>query len=138
MDNRNYEDKEIIDTLNALGEMFHDNAVKHGFWPFSKEHEEKCSNIIHPINANQIDVNLRNKGELIALMHSELSECLEGIRKPHQDEHCQEFTSEEVELADAMIRIMEYGTAYKLRLAEAILAKHKYNVSRPFKHGKAF
>lgn len=75
---------------------------------------------------------------MIALMHSELSECLEGIRKPQQDEHCSEFTSEEIELADCIIRIMEYGAAFKLRLSEAILNKHKYNKTREFKHGKAF
>lgn len=80
----------------------------------------------------------RNRGEMIALMHSELSECLEGIRKNTMDDHIPEFSSEEAELADTMIRIMDYGAGFKLRVMEALLAKLLYNKSRPYKHGKAF
>lgn len=80
----------------------------------------------------------RNRGEMIALMHSELSECLEGIRKNTMDDHIPEFSSEEAELADTIIRIMDYGAGFKLRVMEALLAKLLYNKSRPYKHGKAF
>lgn len=92
-------------------------SAAHGFWPAGVE---------------------RNKGEQIALMHSELSEMLEGVRKPHKDEHCPEFSSEEVEAADLLIRLFDYAQGHKLRLAEATLAKIQYNVSRPMKHGKKF
>ena len=44
----------------------------------------------------------------------------------------------EAELADAIIRIMDFAQEYDLNLADAILAKHEYNKSRPYKHGKAF
>lgn len=77
------------------------------------------------------------KAEKIALMHSELSEMLEGVRKPGPDHHCPEFTQEEVELADLLIRAADYTGAYNLRLVEAIRAKLAYNRSRPYKHGKA-
>lgn len=50
----------------------------------------------------------RNRGEMFALMHSELSECLEGIRKDLWDNHIPERASEEVELADFIIRLMDY------------------------------
>lgn len=133
-----FKEENFLIVMDLMSQAFHENAIKHGFWPFSKAHEDSCTVAIHPISKEQIDVNLRNKGEMIALIHSELSECLEGIRKPGADQHCPEFSSEEIELADAMIRIMEYGTAFKLRLAEAIIAKHEFNKSRSFKHGKAF
>ena len=81
----------------------------------------------------------QNKGEKIALMHSELSEVLEALRKGGgQSEKIPEFTKEEEELADCIIRILDYAGHYKLELAGAILAKMEYNVHRPYKHGKKF
>ena len=82
----------------------------------------------------------RNKGELIALMHSELSECLEAIRQMPipQDKHIPAYSSEVVELADAIIRIMDYSAAHNLPLASAIIAKILFNDTRPIKHGKEF
>lgn len=45
----------------------------------------------------------------------------------------------EAELADVVIRIMDYAKARGLLVAEAIIAKSEYNKTRPIKHGgKAF
>jgi hypothetical protein len=79
-------------------------------------------------------------GLKLMLQVSELAEALEGIRKGNKpDSHIPEFTAEEAELADAVIRIMNHATDNKCRLAEAIVAKQDYNRARPFRHGgKAF
>ena len=78
----------------------------------------------------------RNDGECIALMHSELSEALEALRNGNpKDSHCPEFSSVEVELADVIIRIMDYAGYRDLDIAGAIVAKMEYNRSRPIKHG---
>jgi DNA-binding CsgD family transcriptional regulator/NTP pyrophosphatase (non-canonical NTP hydrolase) len=82
----------------------------------------------------------RNDGEMIALMHSELSEALEALRHGNPpDSHIPEFKGTEAELADVVIRIMDYGAARGLRIGEAVEAKMAFNANRPHKHGgKAF
>lgn len=81
----------------------------------------------------------RSEAECMALEHSEISERLEALRHGNPpDEHCPDFTSEEIEAADLVIRLCDYCGKKKLRLAEAILAKMSYNETRPYKHGKEF
>lgn len=72
----------------------------------------------------------RNKGELLALIHSEISEALEGERKNKMDDHIPHRKSAEVELADALIRIFDYAGGFGYDLAGAMLEKVLYNASR--------
>lgn len=78
----------------------------------------------------------RNDGELIALIHSELSEALEGLRhgNPPSD-HIPKYSVVEEELADVVIRIMDYAVAKGHRVAEAIVEKAEFNSNREFMHG---
>ena len=105
----------FIESIKQVQKAVHWNAVNKGFWEDSP-----------------------NKAEKICLMHSELSEMLEGVRKPGPDHHCPEFTNEEIELADNFIRGMDYAEKFNLRLAQAIIAKMIFNQNREYKHGKKF
>jgi NTP pyrophosphatase (non-canonical NTP hydrolase) len=82
----------------------------------------------------------RNIGEVIALMHSELSEALEDWRNglPLDKMHFEEngkpcgFPSE---LADVVIRIMDTCEHHNINLEEAIKVKMEFNKNRPYRHG---
>ena len=72
----------------------------------------------------------RNFGEVIALMHSELSEALEADRKGLFDDKLPHRSGVEVELADCCIRIFDTVAALGLDLAGAIIEKNRYNKQR--------
>lgn len=72
----------------------------------------------------------RNFGEVIALMHSELSEALEADRKDLMDDHLPHRKGVEVELADCIIRILDTAAALDLDVAGALVEKNRYNQQR--------
>jgi NTP pyrophosphatase (non-canonical NTP hydrolase) len=68
--------------------------------------------------------------EKLALIHSEVSEALEGVRKDKMDDHLPSRKSVEVELADALIRICDLAGAMQLDLGGALVEKMAYNAER--------
>lgn len=66
----------------------------------------------------------------IALIHSEISEAMEGYRKDKMDDHLPHRPSIEVELADAIIRICDLAGYLELDLGGALVEKVEYNQDR--------
>lgn len=69
-------------------------------------------------------------GTKLALVHSEVSEALEGLRKGHADDHLPQYPCEHVEIADAVIRLFDYAGARNIPLGEIMGAKMTYNAQR--------
>jgi len=72
----------------------------------------------------------RNVGELLALIHSEVSEALEGHRKNLMDTHLTNRPMIEVELADVIIRVFDLAGYLNLDLGGAYIEKLAYNANR--------
>lgn len=81
----------------------------------------------HDAKGNPIQ---RNKGELLMLMVSEIAEGMEGERKDLMDDKLPHRKMIEVELADAVIRILDYAGGFGYDVAGAIYEKLEYNSKR--------
>jgi hypothetical protein len=87
-----------------------------------------------------------NIGEKFALVHSEISEALEGVRKNLMDDHLPHRPAGEVECADAIIRMMGIAEHEGWDIPGAIIEKAVYNdtradhrpENRSKEHGKRF
>jgi flagellar biosynthesis/type III secretory pathway protein FliH len=103
----------FVNAFNALAREVHETARAKGWW--------------------QED---RNDGEMLALMHSELSEALEALRAGNPpDDKIPEYDGVSAELADVVIRIMDMVVARRLQVAEALCAKVAFNHTQPLMHG---
>lgn len=106
--------------------LVHQTAVEKGWW----------DDIIDPSEMSPGEM-AELVGYKIALMHSELSEALEEARKGrytlwYEGDKPEGFA---VELADAVIRIMDLCQFLGLDLLGAIRLKSGYNDTRSHRHG---
>lgn len=107
----------IIDAVNLVVEKTHQASVDAGWWtdPETGEHLINQPNIVP---------------QKLCLIHSEISEAMEGDRKGLMDDHLPHRSMIEVELADAVIRIGDLAGALDLDLGGAVANKMAYNRQR--------
>lgn len=104
--------------LDALAAVLHETAIEKGFWN-------------GPINHDKI-------GNKLALVHSEVTEVLEAIRKNKGSEEIVE------EMSDVIIRLLDLfaamhnGGFITHSLDEILFNKMEINKSRPKLHGNLF
>ena len=96
--------------LSKLQEKLHKSSSDAGWW-------------INGTVDDQVPVKL-------LLIHSEVSEAMEGHRKSLKDDHLPHRDMMEVELADALIRILDLAGACGYDLEATIEEKDTYNAQR--------
>lgn len=118
-------------------EVYQANKAK-GFWKYREETPQLIRNFFPEEIAEEfaIAVEKAYNAQAIALMHSELSEALEADRKDLMDDKLTHRKGLEVELADAVIRIMDFSQGKDLDVDGAVLEKLNYNKTRPYLHGE--
>lgn len=100
-----------------LQRFCHDAAVSAGWW----------GNHLTP-DPRSNPLCFSNK---LCLIHSEVSEAMEGDRKGAMDDKLPHRSQREVELADVVIRAFDLAGAYGMDLGGAIAEKMAFNAQRP-------
>ena len=88
----------------------------------------ECGWYTNPVTGEELGT--RNFGEVVALMHSELSEALEADRKGLMDDKLPHRDGVEVEFADCIIRIFDTAEATERNVAAAFIEKNRFNQKR--------
>jgi len=105
--------------IEDLQLAIHDENVRAGWWS-------------DPVTGEELrgDRRFATAGWKMLLIHSEISEACEGLRKDLMDDKLPHRPMVEVELADAIIRILDLAGALNLDVSGAIEEKRKFNASR--------
>lgn len=105
---------------DILTKACHEASVRGGWW-------ENAEGEHIPNNKSEL---LLHTGWKLALIHSEVSEAMEGFRKGRADDHIPYRQMSEVELADIIIRVFDLAGAYGYDMGSTIAEKLDYNAHR--------
>jgi NTP pyrophosphatase (non-canonical NTP hydrolase) len=120
--------EQTVDTLRELQNDIHQSNIKAGWWTDLTAIPEQADLVRHARRSSRLGKAI--VAEKLCLIHSEVSEAMEGARKNLKDAKLPHRKMIEVELADAVIRIFDLAGALDLDLAGAIKEKREFNAVR--------
>lgn len=121
----------IKENINNLVDVCHRASFKAGWWNEPHTGRNLVNVINSPLDATSELLGAALVAQKLCLIHSEISEAMEGHRKGLMDDKLPHRSMIEVELADAVVRIADLAGALGLDLGGAIEEKLQYNAVRP-------
>ncbi len=109
-------EQNIVTAINLLAEEINRLSSSKGFWDTGISDETIVTKL--------------------ALIHTEVAEATEEVRKDFSYDDRIEALGEEI--ADVVIRALDLSAGLKLDIGNIILRKHNANATRPYRHGKRF
>lgn len=119
-------------SLKELAAAVHENAVAHGWWEEERGLPEVLMLCVSEL-AEALEEYRAGKPNIYYEIEEEATLYADGKPIEHHERRKPEGIA--VELADCVIRILDYCGHAGIDLDEAIRIKHEYNKSRPYRHG---
>ena len=126
----------VVKVFDQLAARINRWAKAKGFWDIPEA--IRTAAVSSPEAGRYLDNLIKSQKQMLVV--TEGAELIEGLRKTAEanDHDPEAFTNEEVEVADQIIRLLDFAGQYDLRIGACILAKMEKNEARPHRHGKAF
>jgi len=126
-------DSDALTLVEVVDEAF-ENSKAHGFYDSATAIKAGWLNEKDTQTLNRMEI-----AEKLALIHSEVSEALECLRNQAMHTALRADGKPEglpSELADVVIRVADLCGLLGIDLNKEVATKMRYNLTRPYKHGK--